>query len=77
MTNKVTKQEIRSAIRITQALGHTIRELGSIPSGQLYAQVMGRLTLPEYNAAIGVLVHADVITRGADNVLTWKGHPDL
>ncbi len=35
------KAEAKAAIQVVMAVGDAIRELGSIPSGHLYAQLIG------------------------------------
>jgi len=60
----------KAALQIIHAISESIRELGSIPSGHLYAQVMGHLSLEEYNAIIKILVNAGLV-KESNHVLTW------
>jgi hypothetical protein len=53
------------------ALGEAIQSLGRVPSGHLYAAVMGQMTLDEYTAAIGLLKRAGKVTERYHE-LTWK-----
>jgi hypothetical protein len=66
-------EKVHAAIRVLSALAETIRSLGSVPSGHLYAQVLGQLDLADYQAAIGHLVRAGLVEEGADRVLVWVG----
>ena len=53
------------------AIGEVIRELKSIPSGHLYAQLVGKMDLAEYQAVVAVLVKAGVVTESTSHLLTW------
>lgn len=68
----MTKQQIEAAIKMTAALAETIMELGSVPSGHLYARVMGYLSLEGYNGIIKTLKGAKLV-KEENNVLTWIG----
>jgi hypothetical protein len=61
-----------ATIRIVSALGQAIRDLGSVPSGHLYASVMGSLNLSEYQAAIGILIQAKLV-EDRHHLLVWVG----
>lgn len=60
------------AVAVVAVLAETIRELGSVPSGHLYAQVMSHMSLDTYNSAIGVLKSADLV-KESNHLLTWIG----
>jgi hypothetical protein len=49
------EQKINAAVEITKAIAIAIKDLGSVPSGHLYAQLMGSMSLENYEGAIGVL----------------------
>lgn len=68
----VTKEQVHAAISAIQAIANAIKELGSVPSGQLYAVVMSHCSLSEYQKIIGILKNADLVSESM-NVLTWKG----
>lgn len=67
-----SKESVRSAIDMIAALAETIRELGEVPSGVLYANVMGRMTLESYEGCLRVLKGARLVAERA-NVLRWIG----
>lgn len=59
-----------ASLSIVQAVAEAIRELGSVPSGHLYAQLMGKLTLDQYTQIIDVLKGAGLVTESG-HLLTW------
>jgi hypothetical protein len=60
-----------AALQTVAAVGDAIRSLKTVPSGVLYAQLMGHLTLGQYNAIIAALVNAGVVVE-QNHLLTWK-----
>lgn len=60
----------KAALEVTMLIADAIRELGSVPSGHLYASVMGHLDLETYNKVIEVLVSAGVV-KVESHLLTW------
>lgn len=67
----MTNQE-KAALAIVLAVGEAIKELGSVPSGHLYAQLMGRMSLETYNKVIGLLVKTGAV-KDENHLLTWVG----
>jgi hypothetical protein len=67
-----TKEQAVAYIQIIAALAEAIRGLGSVPSGHLYAYVMGGMTFPQYSRAIEVLKGADLV-KEEGHVLSWVG----
>jgi hypothetical protein len=67
-----TKEEAVAYVQIIAALAEAIRGLGSVPSGHLYAYVMGGMSFPQYSRAIEVLKGADLVKEDG-HVLTWVG----
>ncbi len=66
------KTQVKAAIETVSAVGDAIRELGSVPSGHLYAQVSGHLDLQTYNKIIRILKNADLV-KEENFLLTWIG----
>ena len=66
-TNEV---ETKKALAIAMTLADAIRELGEIPSGHLYARVMGYMSLDVYTAIIRALKGAGLVEE-TNNLLTW------
>lgn len=67
----MTAQE-KAALGIVLAIGETIKELGSVPNGHLYAQLMGRMSLETYNKVIALLVKTGAV-KEENHLLTWVG----
>lgn len=55
-----------------KALADAIKELGQVPSGHLYAQVMGQVDLTTFNGAIEVLCNSTLVKKQGD-MLIWNG----
>ncbi len=66
-----TKNQKDAVLRMAFVVADVIRELGSVPSGHLYARLMGKLSLDDYNAVIGALKSAGVVEEIF--LLTWVG----
>lgn len=64
-----------AVIRIFTALAEAIKELKSVPSGHLYAHLMGKVDLHTYNSIIGKLQSIGLVTMGTTQVITWIGKP--
>ncbi len=54
------------------AVAMAIRELGEIPSGHLYARLMGQMDLECYNNIISILKHGKLVEE-KHHLLTWVG----
>lgn len=67
----MTAQE-KAALAIVLAVGEAIKDLGSVPSGHLYAQLMGRMSLETYNKVIALLVKTGAV-KNENHLLTWVG----
>lgn len=67
----MTTTELHAGFAALRALAEAVRELGSVPSGHLYAHVMGYMTLEAYEKAIACLERSTVIRRAGD-VLHWN-----
>lgn len=59
-TVDMTPQE-KATIQVTIAVGQAIKELGSVPSGHIYAQLMGHMSLESYNNVILSLKNAGLV----------------
>ena len=51
----VTNTEVKAAFGILQAVAEAIREPGEVPSGHLYANLMSKLSLAQFEQVLGVL----------------------
>lgn len=70
--SEVTKEQVSAALQVTTAIADSIRELGSVPSGHLYAFVMTKLSLDQYERIIALLIRSELIAKAGD-LLIWKG----
>ncbi len=68
----ITKQQLQSAFDKVAALAEAIHSLGRVPSGHLYAQVMGVMSLAEYESCIRALKGAKLVSE-SNHELTWIG----
>lgn len=69
---KITPAERRAAILAIHAVGEAIEGLGSVPAGELYARVMGHMSLSTFEGIVKMLVDAGLVTR-SNHLLTWVG----
>lgn len=72
MENTVTKKQINAGLEILKALADTIRDLRSVPSGELYARVMGHMDINAYEKSIGILKGAGLVAESNAHLLTWE-----
>ena len=68
----MNKSEAKAAVAVVAAVGEAIRGLGSVPSGHLYAQLMGKMNLDQYNQVIGILKRAGLVSESFHE-LKWVG----
>ena len=62
----------KKAFGLLKAFAEAIRDLGSVPSGHLYARVMSKMPLEDYQQVIGSLIKMDLV-REDNYLLTWIG----
>lgn len=76
MNQSAKKADPRAAIRAileaAMAVADAIRELGTVPSGVLYAQVASVLTLDDFLFIVRNLKEAGVVAE-SNHVLRWTG----
>jgi hypothetical protein len=68
-----SKQQIKSALAVLTAVAETIREVAEVPSGHLYAQLMGKVTAQGYASMIDRLKGAGLVREDGNHILTWTG----
>ena len=68
----VTKAELVQGLMLMKAVCETVRELGEVPSGTVYAALMGHCTFPAYQSLISQLVNTGLISLNG-NLLKWTG----
>jgi hypothetical protein len=72
MTQEQKNKDVEATIGVIKAVADVIRELGSIPSGHLYARLIGHLNIDQYNTIIGLLKRAGLVEENAF-MLRWIG----
>ena len=72
-TESTDQKRIAATANIVAAVAETIRELGSVPSGHLYARLMGHMSFESYEAIIGWLVRSGVVRQEPSHLLVWTG----
>ena len=65
--------EALATVRVAHAIAESIRELGEIPSGHLYARLMGIMALGQYEQVIDLLIEARLVERAPSHLLRWIG----
>ncbi len=65
--------EAIAAVRVAHAVAETIRELGQVPSGHLYARLMGVMELHQFEQVIDLLIEARLVERDRSHLLRWVG----
>jgi hypothetical protein len=68
-----TTSEALAVVRVAHAIAESIRELGEIPSGHLYARLMGIMDLGQYEQVIGLLIDTRLVERDRSHLLRWIG----
>lgn len=69
---KITAKEVAASVEIMAAIAGAIRELGSIPSGNLYGRIMSKLSFELYTGSIETLQMVGLIKKEND-LLIWIG----
>jgi hypothetical protein len=64
--------QLKAALEIMMAVADAIRDLGRVPSGHLYARLMGHMSLETYNVIIERLKGAGMIEE-KNHELIWIG----
>lgn len=67
------KQDVLAAIELVRAVADAIRELGTVPGGQLYARLMDVMDIRCFEQVIALLVNAGLVERLPNNILRWVG----
>ena len=69
-----TREQVHAAIEAVKAIAETIRKLGEVPSGHLYARLMGAgMSLETYHQIIATLKRAGLIEELPSHLLRWTG----
>lgn len=69
---QTTKEQVKASVDMALAVADAIRELGEVPSGHLYARLMGHMDIDAYSQMIELLKDAKVITV-TNHLIKWVG----
>ena len=75
--NSNARRELELAIRALKVLAEIIRHAGEVPSGELYARLMHKVTLEDYTRLIETLKRTGLVTETPGHLLRWSGPKDL
>jgi len=64
------KEKINAAIKGTMAIAEAIREVKQVPSGTLYANLCGVMSIDQFSEIVKLLERAKVI-ENRSNLLVW------
>ena len=65
------KARMQAGFTLLHAIAETIRFLGEVPSGEIYARLAGRITLGDYERAIAILKRSGLVTETRSHLLRW------
>ncbi len=65
--------QAQAATGAVLAVAECIRELGTVPSGHLYARLMGHMSADAYQGVIAALVRAGLVRQHPSHLLEWIG----
>lgn len=70
----MTTPQLQAGLRAAVAVGQAIKELGSVPEGTLYAQLMGHMDLQAFESLVRLLVSTGVVEQDVNHVLRYVGN---
>jgi len=69
----VTKEQVVASINLVRTVADIIKELGEVPSGHLYAQLMPyNISLQAYETIIRVILSTGLVQQ-KNHLLIWIG----
>jgi hypothetical protein len=68
----VTREQVADALMTMRAVIETVRDAGRVPSGTIYATLMGRMDLPAYETMVALIVGTGLV-RLENHELIWVG----
>ena len=72
MPTPITPEHLKLAIELVRAMAETVKAKKEIPSGHMYAMMMGTLDLDQYQKAEGFLLRTGLVKKEGD-LLKWVG----
>jgi hypothetical protein len=71
-SNTELRDQLESAFQALKALAEIIRHAGEVPSGELYARLMGKVTLDDYTRLVETLKRTGLVTETPGHLLRWN-----
>jgi hypothetical protein len=68
-----TKEQVTAYLECVKTVAVCIRELKEVPSGHLYARLMSKMSLENYQGIIDFLRDKGFITVSRGHLITWIG----
>ena len=63
-------ERVKAGLSLMVAVAETVKDLGQVPSGHLYAVLMDQMTFDQYNRIVDIMKRAGMVTE-QNNQLTW------
>lgn len=63
--------QTQAAFGMVMAVSDAIRDLKEVPSGHLYARLMGHMSLETYKTIISILKEAKVVEETPAHLIRW------
>ena len=63
-------EQSKAGLRLGVAAAETVKDLGQVPSGHLYAALMHQMTLDQYTKVVNIMKRAGMVKEN-NNLLTW------
>ena len=69
----MNEEQKMKLVEVMGLVASVIKELGSIPSGHLYAQLMDKMSLDSYEKMTGALERMGIIRIDGNHLITYTG----
>ena len=76
-TPATPSSKVASALLIIGAIAETVLELGSVPAGHLYAHLMGKLSLEQFEKIVASLERSGLVKQTPAHLLVWTGPANI
>jgi hypothetical protein len=68
---KALNGQAKAGLSLVVAVAETVKDLGEVHSGTLYAALMDRMTLTQFDRVLDIMKRAGMVTQ-KDNLLRWS-----
>jgi hypothetical protein len=72
MEQTPTKEQLKAGLNTVLAVTEAIREAGEIPSGTLYAVLMGKVDMQGFDKIVSIVTGSSLVEKRGD-LLRWVG----